>query len=123
MNHLQVMQNNAARLILDFPAQASGTQALEMLKWQPLHLRRFYHRCLAVFKAMNGGVDFNFGLKKNIEIHENFTRRRHDLHLPKVSTNWGKQKFKFSALQDWNSLDADIKQSTSIDNFKAKMNF
>ena len=36
MNYLQVMQNNAARIILDFPAQASGTQALEFLKLQPL---------------------------------------------------------------------------------------
>ena len=49
--------------------------------------------------AMNGGVDFNFGLKKNIEIHEHITRRSHDLHLPKVSTNWRKQMFKFSALK------------------------
>ena len=41
MNRLQVMQNNAARLILDFPARASGTH--------PLNLRRFYHRCLISF--------------------------------------------------------------------------
>ena len=69
MNHVQVMQNNAARLILEFPARASGTQALELLKWQPLHLRRFYHRCLMVFKYKNGNVDFNFGVKKNNELH------------------------------------------------------
>ena len=81
MNHLQVMQNNAARLILDFPARASGTQALELLKWQPLHLRRFYHRCLMVFKYKNGNVDFNFGIKKN-ELHGYSTQRRNDYHLP-----------------------------------------
>ena len=49
-------------------------QALDMLKWQPLH----YHRCLAAFKSMgmNGGVDFtDFDHKKNIEIHEKFTHR------------------------------------------------
>ena len=68
MNHLQVMQNNAARLILDFPARASGTQALEVLKLQPLHLRRFYHRCLMVFKCKNGNIDFNFGVKKNNQL-------------------------------------------------------
>ena len=38
MNFLRFEQNNAARLILEFPAQASGTQTFEMLKWQPLHL-------------------------------------------------------------------------------------
>ena len=70
MYHPQVIQNDAARLMLDFFAQASRTQALELLKWQPLHLRRFYHRCLAVFKAVNGDLDFNFGLRRNIEFHE-----------------------------------------------------
>ena len=52
---------------------------------------------LCVFKAMNGVVDCKFGLEKNINIHEHFTRRRNDLHLPKVSTNLGKQTFKYSA--------------------------
>ena len=43
-----------------------------------------------------------------------------DLHLPKVSTNWGKEMFKYagSALKYWNSLEVDVKQSTLIDNFK-----
>ena len=54
-----------------------------------------YHRCLALLKAMNGEVDFKFGLKKNIEIHDHFTRRRHDLRLPKVPTNYVKQMFKY----------------------------
>ena len=121
MNHLQVMQNNAARLILDFPARASGTQALELLKWQPLHLRRFYHRCLMVFKYKNGNVDFNFGVKKNNELHGYSTRRRNDYHLPKVSTNWGKQMFKYCALNDWNSLELGIRESSSLFSFKSKM--
>ena len=119
MNHSQVMQNNAARLMLDFPVQVSGTKALELLKWQPLHLRR----CLAVFKAVNGDVDFNFGLRRNIEFHEHFTRRRHNFRLPKDTTNWRKQMFKYFSLKDLNSFKSDIKQSTSIDSFKTKMCF
>ena len=37
------------------------------------------------------------------------SHRRHDLHLPRVKRNWGKQRFAYHALQDWNSLGQDIK--------------
>ena len=64
---------------------------LELLTWQPLHLRRFYHRCIDVCKAVNGDVDFNFGLRRKI----------------------GENKRRYSSLKDWNSLTckSDIKQS------------
>ena len=54
---------------------------------------------------------------------QHFTHRHHDFRLPKASTNWAKQMFKYSSLKDWNSVKSDIKQSTSIDSFKTKMCF
>ena len=47
MQHLQVLQNNAARTILDLPKYFSGTQALDKLDWTPLAARRRYHRYVA----------------------------------------------------------------------------
>jgi hypothetical protein len=53
MNHLPVLQHNAARLILDLPRHSSATEALEILEWKPLYIRRKYHRCISVFKCLN----------------------------------------------------------------------
>ena len=33
MDHLQILQNNAAQIILDKPKYCSAAQALEKLKW------------------------------------------------------------------------------------------
>ena len=38
MNQLQVLQNNAARTILDLPKYASATQAIDQLTWKPFSL-------------------------------------------------------------------------------------
>ena len=70
MEHLQVLQNNAARLMLDLPRiQTSASQALNQLNWKPLIFRRrLNHRCVAIFKCLNNLVNFDFNLKKNKDI-------------------------------------------------------
>ena len=35
-SEVQVLQNKAARVILDLPAHSSATEALKMLGWKPL---------------------------------------------------------------------------------------
>ena len=46
MSELQVLQNKAARLILDFPAHSSATEALTILGWKPLLRRRKEHHAI-----------------------------------------------------------------------------
>ena len=41
MTSLQVLQNKAAKIILDRPLYSSATHALATLKWVPLEKRRF----------------------------------------------------------------------------------
>ena len=49
MNDLQVLQNKAAKSILDRPLYSSATDALVTLKWLNLEKRRFYHRCIYIY--------------------------------------------------------------------------
>ena len=70
MDHLQVLQNNAARCLLDLPRSSSGSQAISHLNWKPLALRRRYHRCVTIFKCLNNLVAFDFNLRKNKDIHD-----------------------------------------------------
>ena len=50
MSELQVLQNKAARLILDFPAHSSATDALTILGWKPLLRHRKEHHAIFMYK-------------------------------------------------------------------------
>ena len=72
MNSLQVLENKAAKIILDQHPRSSSTKALEELKWTMLTRRRHNHRCIFIYKCMNGLIDFDFKLAKNEDIHEHY---------------------------------------------------
>ena len=67
---------------------------------------------------MNGLIDFDFDLTKNEDIHEHYTRHRRDLHLPRTKTNKGKQRPTYQASIDFNNLERELKNATSLHNFK-----
>ena len=123
MDHLQVLQNNAARVILDLPRfNSPASKALDQLNWKHLFLRRKHRRCIAVYKCLNGLINYDFNITKNSDIHNYKTRGRDELHLPLDRTNWGKQRFIYRAFKDWNLLDPDIKSISSYDSFKPRLN-
>jgi hypothetical protein len=50
MNNLQILQNKAAKIVLDRPFFSSVTGALNSLGWITLEQRRLFRRCLFIFK-------------------------------------------------------------------------
>ena len=62
MTSLQVLQNKAAKMILDRPLYSSATHTLATLKWVLLEKGRFQGRCIYVYRCLNGLVehDMNF---------------------------------------------------------------
>ena len=87
-----VLQNKAAKIILDRPLYSSATHALATLKWVPLEKRRFQRRFIYVYKCLNGLVehDMNFIRQQLQEEHDYNTRTKLNLRLPMVKRNWGK---------------------------------
>ena len=57
MSSLQVLQNKAAKIILDRPLYSSASHALATLKWITLEKRRFQRRCVHVYKCLNGLIN------------------------------------------------------------------
>ena len=114
MNNLQLLQNRAAKIILDRPKYSSATDALEVLDFKPLSMCRKSHRLIAMFKHFNEGTDFNCNLVLNKTYHNYNTRKKNDIHLHKVRTNWGKQMFTYQASNEWNSLSESIKDSQTL---------
>ena len=121
MNHLQVLQNNVARLILDLPHHSSTAQALEALEWKPLYLRRENHCCISAFKCLNHQVDFDFNLTMISHIHSHKTCQNNNYYFPCPHTNWGKQWFIYHSVSEWNFLPIELKQSTNLNLFKSKL--
>lgn len=118
MQHLQVLQNNAARIILNLPKCSSGTQARNLFNWTTLAPRRRQHRCIAIFKCLNEFADYDFSITRNEDIYNHNIRSRQDLHLLRVRTNWGKQRFVYHAASEWNNLDSELRQASSLTVFK-----
>ena len=117
MNSLQILQNKAAKIILDKPLLSSATASLTELSWKTLEKRRFYHRCLYIFKCKHGYISHYLSLIEKKEIYDHNTRNKSNVRLPLVKTNWGKQSLGYHAVKDWNDLNMNIKLSNSILSF------
>ena len=118
MSELQILQNKAAKVVLELPPRSSSTEALKRLDLKPLSTRRFFHRCTSIHKCPIGSTDFDFNFKRNHAVHSHNTRRSNDLRLPLPRTNRGKQTFTFKAAKDWNSLPIDLKEADVLSVFK-----
>ena len=64
MKELQILQNKAAKLILDISLHFSSTDALRVLRWLNLEERRKCHRCIYAYKCKNGELAFFGHCKK-----------------------------------------------------------
>ena len=119
MESLQILQNKAAKIILDRSPLSSASDALNTLGWRKLAVRRCYHRCVHIFKCLNELCISSLNLKSFRETHNYNTRNNNKLRLPKVKRNWGKQRLAYHAAKDWNALDNKLKSCKTIKEFKS----
>ena len=84
MNNLQVLQNKAAKLVLDKPLYSSATDALNQLGWLNINLKqhRHFYRWLYVCKCVNGITSHKFELLRSSDVHRYSTHCKNDLRLP-----------------------------------------
>ena len=121
MSSLQVLQNKAAKIILDRPLYSSASHALATLKWIPLEKRRFQRRCVLVYKCLNGLINHELTLVTQQHQHNYNTRHKVNLRLPCVRRNWGKQRTAYHAVNDFNSLSQIIRDSANVNIFKRQV--
>ena len=119
MSSLQVLQNKAAKLILDRPLYSSATEALSILEWPTLSKRRFFRRCTYIFKCVNDLISYHIELSSNNNRYN--TRNSNDIRLPKVTRNWGKQRTAYHAVNDFNSLPTFLKSLKTLKLFKREL--
>ena len=118
MSSLQTLQNKAAKLILDRPLYSSASDALTTLNWVSLEKRRYQRRCVYVYKCLNGLVNHDMDLLRHEDQHTYNTRNKDKLRIPTATRQWGQQRTAFQAVNDFNSLNPDIKRSANVAIFK-----
>ena len=82
MKELQLLQNKAAKLILDKPPLSSATEALKTLKWLNLVDRRKYHRCVYIYKCITGQINHSLVMSRQMDMHSYNTRNKDLIRLP-----------------------------------------
>ena len=114
VSKLELLQNYAGRIILKEPRSSSATTIRKTLGWSTLYSRRELHTAIQTFKSLN---DMDPGylaplLTPSSSIHNHHTRASTTdlLHLPRVSTNFGKKSFAFRAASTWNALPPETWQ-------------
>ena len=122
LDNILKLQKRAARLILDTDRKAHSLPLFLQLGWLPIGERIKYFRCLMVFKSLKNLCP---GYMKNLltpfkNVHFQNTRgsTNNNLVLPRVNTNSGKRSFSFLASSDWNSLDVDIRNASTLSQFR-----
>ena len=121
MSKLKVVQNKAAQIILNEPFHSSATDVLNSLVWLNLEQRRRLHRCIYVYKCMNGIASHSMQFLKNSEVHSYNKRSKGNLRLPRVTRNWGMQRINYHAIKAWNNLNMETRKSDSILTLKRKV--
>ena len=78
------------------------------------------HKCILVFKCLNNLVPKYLTpyFSRNADLHDHGTRRRNDLHPPKLKRNMGNITFKYAGAIYFNSLPNYVKSATPVNSFK-----
>ena len=123
LNKLQVVQNNAARLIYKENRSAHAKILLEKLHWLPIKYRIQYKINLLTYKSLNGlAPDYLLDLL-NYERHSRVTRLAH-LHLlkkEKANTSYGDRSFYHAAPHLWNALPLTLRMTPNLNAFKSEL--
>ena len=118
MSELQVLQNKAARLILDLPAHSSATDALMILGWKPLSRRRKEHHVIFMYKLINNYFCHSINVSFNGDFHSYYTRSRNDIRKSRATRRWGHWSAVNFSADIWNGLDTTLRNAESLPAFK-----
>ena len=114
MKELQILQNKAAKLILDTPLHSSSTDASTVLSWLNLEERRKCHRCIYAYKCINGQLEHSLDIIRTSDVHSHNTRNKDTINLPKIKYNWGKHRSRYHCFKDFNELERTARTSASL---------
>ena len=102
----------------------SSKDAFNVLGWTKLETKRKRHKCVLVYKCLNNLVPQYLSdyFTRNYNVHSYNTRRKTDLHLPKVKLSLAKRTFRYSGSALFNLLPRSMQKAESLSSFKILIN-
>ena len=118
---LQKLQNWAARLVVCAKKCDHVTPILRSLHWLPVESRSQFKILLLMFRCLNASAPSY--LTDLLSIKEPVRNLRSCsqtsiYRIQRTKHSWGDRAFSIAAPRMWNHLPQNIKQSTSLANFK-----
>ena len=122
LRKLQLVQNNAARLITRTGRRDHITPVLKELHWLPVHSRMVYKVLCLVFKSLNGkdspkyitDMIQMYKPERHLRSGDNGTR----LTVPRTRRCVGDRAFSVQAPNKWNELPPSAQMCNTLDSFK-----
>jgi len=102
----------------------SSKDTFNVLGWTKLETKRKRHKCVLLYKCLNNLVPQYLSdyFTRNYNVHSYNTRRRSDLHLPKVKLSLSKRTFRYSGSTLFNLLPSSMQKAESLSSFKVLIN-
>ena len=123
IDHLQRLQNSAARFIFDIPQYESAKPYLQQLHWLPVQERIHFRILTYVFKCLNSQAPKY--LSELLQIHQSSrdTRSSKEYRLNQliIPNRFSEKAFSYMGPVLWNNLDNSIRNATSVDKFKKQL--
>ena len=120
LDRLLRLQKRGARIILKRKIkEVSSEQLFKELGWLPLTERWTCHKCLQVFRCINGFCPtYLLNLfSRNSDVHSYNTRGRSNIHLNRISSRSGSRSFSYAAAELFTDLPDHVKNSDSMRSF------
>ena len=125
-NRLEAVQRRAARFVCkDSRRTSSVSTMITKLGWKPLENRRAISRLSLLFKSIHHTVAINTDKYLTSQDDNKIcTRKSCEISFthPTVKKDCYKHSFLPRTMTEWNLLPPNIRQSTSVDSLKSKLN-
>ena len=123
VNKLQLLQNNAARLIMRQRKSCHITPYLFYLHWLPIDFRIKYKILLIVYKCLHGeGPSYLSSLLQEYCPPRSLRSSNQQLLVvPKTNKRYGDRAFSVAGPKLWNDLPEKVKNCNSVNSFKTSL--
>ena len=123
IDHLQHLQNSAARFIFDIPQYESAKPYLQQLHWLLVQERIHFRILTYVFKCLNSQAPRY--LSELLQIHQSSrdtrSSKEYRLHQLVIPNRFSEKAFSYTGPVLCNNLDHSIRTATSVDKFKKQL--
>ena len=125
MEQYKAMQKRyRVHVALDADDKAPSLPLFLQPGWLPIYDRIKYFRAITVYKALNilapSYISSLISLFNRVHSFKTRGSVKESLHLPKVTSKSGQRMFAFLASSEWNTLDSNVRNASSLPSFRNK---